>query len=556
MMKPVLLELLDAWAEQCGSDAVVTDFDIARSRNSGTPHPRAALAPSSIREQVGALAAGLRREGVVRGDVVAVQLPNWHEYLVTHLALYTLGTITLPISPIYRSMDVRRQLELSEAAMLIVPMAHKQRSYVEDAVALRDELPSLSSVVVVGETGGAGDVRRWSEVLNDGRSPELEEERRSLLRGDHALGSNELMLLNFTSGTTGDPKGVMHSCATLLAGLASIARRLQLTVEDVFLVPSTLGHAAGFVNGMYLPLFLGARVVYMDDWDAGLALRIMEDCGVSYTAAMPTYLLDLLRHDDFAARDISTLSTVRVSGGPISRAMMADLHERLPNVRLCPGWGMTECLYLTSADPDDDVELRNNTDGRPFDLCQVEVRDPSSARALPEGTVGELVVRTPSMTLGYYGREDLTAAALTPDGWFKTGDLGSIRGSHLQIAGRSKDIVIRGGENIPVVAVEQLLEQHPKVRKAAVIGVADARLGERACAVVECHGQDPLTFDEMRRFFADRGATKHFIPELLVVTEELPLTPTGKIRKHELVSKYAPADDLPRAGRLAGGSRA
>lgn len=536
--EPALLTQLNAWAAALPGRAVLRDFGVAGSRAQGSAHQRAALSGGDVREMVGRLAAGLRRGGIGPGEIVAVQLPNWHEYLITHLALYAVGAVTLPISPIYRSLDVRRQLQLSGSRTLIVPGTHKRRDYAQEAVQLLAEVPTLDRLIVVGATAPDG-ARRWADVLESGGATELADERRAIMRGDHVRGPDELLLLNFTSGTTGEPKGVMHSHRTLAAGLGAIARRLRLTGDDVFLVPSTLGHAAGFINGMYLPLFLGAQVVYLDDWDPRFALEVMELSRVSYTAAMPTYLMDLVRHNGCEARNISNLRTVRISGGPISRSAMAELGRALPDARLCPGWGMTECLYVTSASPDDDADRRDSTDGYPFDGCQVQVRDPSCTRALPDGQVGELVVRTPSRTIGYFGRPDLTAAALTEDGWFKTGDMGRIDDGHVRISGRAKDLVIRGGENIPAVAVEQLLADHPKVRRAAVIGVPDARLGERACAVVECRdADDPLTFAELTDFFTGRGATRHFTPEFLVVVASLPLTPTGKIRKHELVATY------------------
>jgi cyclohexanecarboxylate-CoA ligase len=536
--RPALLGHLDAWAEV---PRVLTDVDVAGSRREGGARLRGALSGAEVRELVAALASGLRQEGVRPGDVVAVQLPNWHEYLLTHLALYAMGAVTQPISPIYRPLDVRRQVELSGAVALVVPVHHRKRRYADEVAPLLGDLPTLRTLVAVGEPQGDG-VRRWADLVTAGRSPAAAAERRAILRGDHVAGLDDLLLLNFTSGTTGDPKGVMHSYRTLSAGLAGIAHRLRLTRSDVFFVPTTLGHAAGFVNGVHLPLFLGARVVYLDDWDARLALEVMEQQRVTYTAAMPTYLFDLVRQEEFGVRDTSSLRAVRVSGGPISRTAMAQLREALPGVGLCPGWGMTETLYLTSTGVEDDEALSLTTDGYPFDECRVQVRDPSFQRALPDGELGELVVRTPSLTIGYFGRDDLTADALTHDGWFKTGDTGRLLDGAVQIAGRSKDIIIRGGENIPAVAVEQLVEEHPKVRRAAVIGIPDDRLGERACAVVVCEPDgDPLTLAELVEFFESRGATRHFTPEALVLTAALPLTPTGKVRKHEVAARYRDA---------------
>jgi acyl-CoA synthetase (AMP-forming)/AMP-acid ligase II len=226
-----------------------------------------------------------------------------------------------------------------------------------------------------------------------------------------------------------------------------------------------------------------------------------------------------------------------VSGGVIPRDVMDVLHVRLPQLRLCPGWGMSESLYVTCAGPSDPVRQRNNTDGRALANCIVEIRDPDDdGRVLPAGETGQIVMKATSLMLGYYDRPDLTAQMYTPDGWFKTGDLGSLDADGcLTVRGRLKEIVLRGGENVPIVEVEILLMAHEKVKAVAVVGVPDDRLGERVCAVVvTVPTRAPLDFDEMVAYLRVCGVTPQFIPEYLVIRPEMPVTANGKIRKSDV----------------------
>ena len=275
--------------------------------------------------------------------------------------------------------------------------------------------------------------------------------------------------------------------------------------------------------------------MFMDAWDANFAIGIMERERVTYAPVMPTYLYDLVAQPAIRSADLKSWVTGRVSGGAISRTLMATLQEYLPQLRLCPGWGMSETLYSTCGSPDDPVDKRNFTEGNMVGDTQIEIRDATFDHVLPANTVGEIVTRGASLFLGYYHQDDLTRAAFTADGWMKTGDLGRLdEDGYLTMVGRSKDLVIRGGENVPVVEVEQLLQEHELIAGAAVVGVPDARLGEKVCAVVELKQPGtPFTFEAMSAYLLEKRLTRHFLPEYLVVLDQLPRTPSGKIRKQD-----------------------
>lgn len=478
------------------------------------------------------LAAGLRALGVSAGDRVAVQLPNRHEFAEIHLALYALGAVTMPVSTIYRSRDLGRMLRLAGAVGLVVPVGYGSFDHQRMAVDLSEEIDSLAFVVTVGDGTVRDGVHPYAQVVAAGsKDPKT---IHTVNAGTWVPSPTEPMLLNFTSGTTGDPKGVTHSFRSVAAAVTATIDRLQLTEDDTSVVAPTMGHAAGFLNGIYMAYFIGHRVVCLDQWDAAIALRVLATERATYAPVMPPYVVDLLAQTDFDAFDLSTWRTARVSGGPIPRAALEQLSRKQPQLRLCPGWGSSEALYVTCAGPDDDPVERQEADGRAVGTCQIEIRDTEDeTKVLDIGEIGQILVKAPSMMLGYLDQPELNEASFTPDGWYRTGDLGYLRpGGHLSIQGRIKDLVVRGGENVPILDVEFLLTEHPAVATAVIIGVPDARLGERVCAVITTvTGTQPPTLKDLREYLDSRGLTRQFIPEYLIVADQIPTTTTGKIMK-------------------------
>ncbi len=548
-----VISLLRSWRQRSPEQEAVCSYDVAASKRDGAPVLSGRLTVAELWDQVTAFGAALQKLGVGAGDVLALQVPNWHQSYVTYLAATAIGAVVMPISTIYRGRDLSRQLAIGGATTMFVPARLGKREYVHEALDLASAggIPLFRQVIAIGQTGDTEGALIWEELLEAGNAPELAGARAAIGAGEFVRGPDDLLLLNFTSGTTGEPKGVMHTARTILSSARALIERLELTSEDRFFVPTTLGHAAGFLNGLYVPLALGTTTIYMDSWDAGTALRVIEDERVTYGPAMPTYLMDILDHSDFSQRDISSWTRVRVSGGAIPRQVIAELQHRMPGLRLCPGWGMSEVLYGTCGSPDDPAEKLATSDGRPLLSAEIRVLGPAG-ESVPTGSVGEIAVRGPSVTPGYYGRENLTQQALTADGWFRSGDLGFLdEDGFLTIAGRSKELVIRGGENVPVVEVEHLLNGHPRIRQAAVIGLPDRRLGERVCAVLEL--VDPgeqLTVEEIREYLDEAGLTRQFIPEYVETVDELPRTSLGKLRKFALKEKILARRELERSEAL------
>ena len=338
----------------------------------------------------------------------------------------------------------------------------------------------------------------------------------------------------FTSGTTGEPKGVMHNQATSMIQTRGPASVLGLGPDDTVLMPSPLGHYTGFAYGINTPMVLGMKAVLMDYWQPDTAVRLVAEQGVTWTWAATTFLIDFVRSEAHDRHDIDSLRYFICGGASIPGALVEEAHGRLP-FRVIPDWGMTECGGVTFVRPSDPPSRAAETDGVPVEPMELRVVDPTTREPRPVGQEGLLVARGPNQFVGYYRRPDLWDAAHDDDHWFDTGDLARMdEQGYIRIVGRTKDIVIRGGENIPVADVEEILFRHPKVNEVAVVAMPDARLGERACACVVMRPGQRMTFDDLQAWFASSQTTKQYWPERLEVFDEFPKTPSGKVQKFVL----------------------
>jgi cyclohexanecarboxylate-CoA ligase len=295
-----------------------------------------------------------------------------------------------------------------------------------------------------------------------------------------------------------------------------------------------------------LPLRLGARLVLQETWDPALFVRLIEAERISFSLGATPFLTDTLRTSTLGERDRSSFRLFVCGGAPIPRPVAEEAGRRLPS-RLVPVWGMTENSAVTAVLPDDAPEKTVTTDGRPYPGMEVTVRGPSDAPVLP-GQEGDLYTRGAFMFAGYLQGRRFTEQWFTEDGWFATGDRAVMDAEgFIRISGRSKDIIIRGGENIPVKEIEEVLLRHPQVRNVAVVGVPDQRLGEIACACVILEPSQSLTLDDVRTFLAREQVTRSFWPERLEVMPEFPMTPSGKIQKFHLRQLLTSAEPIPSA---------
>lgn len=476
---------------------------------------------AELGDAVARAAAALRGLGVQAGEIVAVQLPNWWEFVVVSLAANRIGAVVNPLMPIFRERELSYMLGFAEAKVLVVPKVFRGFDHAAMAYALQRDLPRLQHVIVVDGEGDDG----FDRVLLSGTA------RVDATPACPLLASDAMAVVMFTSGTTGSPKGVMHSSNSLLACDRALAARFHLTGDDVMLACSPLGHMTGYAAVLLLGLSLGSTVVLQDVWEGRRGVQIMVDEGVTFTAASTPFLNDICEAVAGGAPRPSRLRNFLCGGAPIPPVLI-DRAARELDLKVCSLWGMTESLGSTLTEPERAHEKSSKTDGRALEGVGVCVVD-FDGKPLPVGETGRLLVRGAQMFMGYYKRPDL--ATFDAEGWFDTGDLAYADDEgYIRINGRTKDVLIRGGENVPVVEIEALLYQHPAVVGAALVGYPDDRLGERGCAFVVLRPGLSLTLADVQRWMAENKVAKQYWPERVEVVADLPRTPSGKIQKFKL----------------------
>lgn len=486
---------------------------------------RATLTYAELARRVDRIALGLAALGVQPGEVVSFQLPNWWQYPALYLACVRIGAVANPLMPIFRQRELRFMLNFAESRVVIVPASFRDFDYAAMLAEIRPDLPSVRHAFVVNGKGEQSFERHFLE-----RAWEEETDAQALFRSRRP-GPNDLTQLLYTSGTSGEPKAVMHVSNTLLVMALQYIDWVRLTPKDVVFMASPLAHQTGFVYGMMIPVILGTKLVLQDIWNAADAGRLVQAEGASFTMASTPFLSDLANNEAVTREAVKTLRTFVCAGAPIPSVIVQKATDRL-GIEVLSCWGMTENGGVTIARPGDPPEKIFGTDGHAIGGMEVRVVD-ADGRPVPAGTVGRLQARGTFTFVGYLKKPELNA--WDEDGWFETGDLARMDADgYIRIAGRSKDVIIRGGENIPVVEVENLLYRHPKVQDVAVVAMPDARLGERACAYVVPRPDERLTFEELTAFLAKEGMAKNYWPERLELVDAMPRTPSGKIQKFKL----------------------
>jgi acyl-CoA synthetase (AMP-forming)/AMP-acid ligase II len=477
-----------------------------------SPRPAADLAvvdgdvrldAGTLEQLVASAAGGLTRLGVRRGSIVTWQLPNWWEAVVLFRACWRCGAVAAPIHHQVGSAEVARVLDdLAPAVAFSTP--GQPLADLVDAVAVR-----------------GGDAR-FDELLAAPR-----------LTTTTARGSDVAVIL-FTSGSTGHPKAVLHTHRGLAYKARSMVMAHGLTASDVGLLPSPLAHVSGLLNTVLVPGTAAMAVVLMEKWNAERGVRLAGEFGASFMIGPPTLFVGMM--DIPGYRDqVKSLRVVSCGAMGVSPEFIDTAREAF-GAMVKRTYGSTEAPTITTSAFDDPPDRARDTDGHPVGDGEVRVVDPSNDRPMPTGRRGEVLVRGPELFIGY-GEETQTRAAVRR-GWFATGDLGVLDPDGcLTIVGRLKELIIRGGENIASAEVETVLERHPGVRQAVVVGCPDRRLGERIAAFVV--GSQGVDVDECRRWFADQGMARFKTPEVIVHLDEIPLLGVGKPDRQALRSRAA-----------------
>lgn len=465
------------------------------------------------------VAGALQARGISRGDVVAVQLPGSYAGAVIQVAVGLCGAVLLPVVMIYGPREMDFVLRRSGATAVFLPREHRGRPHADAVLGGLSSLPALKLAVVVGDDAPGHGAVGYAGLL---RQPGGTYREPSPDPSDRAV-------LMYTSGTTAEPKGVQHSHRTLLAEATSRVYTLNgPAARHLGLFPP--GHMAGLLSLLRI-LLLGTPTVIMQAWDAALAARLIDRYAVTACGGAPVQLSGLL---DQQANGTATLGTLReclTGAAPVPPSLIERADDA--GITAFRSYGSSEHPTVSAGTIADSLGRRAATDGRLLagNSVRLVAADGSD---VPEGQGGEILTRGPELFTGYTDPA-LNAAAFLPGGWFRTGDIGRIdAGGYLTVTDRLKDIIIRGGENISAKEVEDLLVTHPAVADVAVIPVPDPALGERVCAVVVPRPGFTFDVEAARAHFAAAGVARQKTPEVVVLVDELPRTPSGKVRKDVL----------------------
>ena len=467
------------------------------------------------------LAAHFVRLGLTSDDVVAIQMPNWCEFPVVICAAAAAGIPFCQLHSDFRARELEFMLGFIGASTLVLPAEFRGFDYLEMIETLRPRVPTLRHVLVVGDDVPASyfDLRRFlaEPVIPDP----------ALLAGRRPHGRN-LMRSAFTSGTTGDPKVVLHLHNTTNPAIRFLNRAQEVTSDSTFLVFLPVGLNWGFFNVMQA-LFAGCTLVLQDVFNAQQALELIEREHVTHLCCAPAHLVAMLAVPDLPRYDLSSLRHMMTGGASCPLEVIRAVQARMPG-HLLEMYGMLECgtqAHTTVADNPEDV---CGTVGHPVPEMGIRVVD-ENGRGCAPGEIGEVLTYGPSVTIGYYRNPEANARSFTTDGWFHTGDLGTLDERNLlRIVGRKKEMIIRGGANIYPRELEEILYEHPGVLDVAVIGIPDERLGERVCACMVPKPGQALSAESLLAFLQGRIAS-YKIPEFVEVVGVLPRTPTGKVQK-------------------------
>lgn len=479
------------------------------------------------------IAAGLSRLGVGRGDSVAIQIPSWAEFAALAMAINRLGAIIVPAQPIYRTDEVRHMIATAHVKAVFTATEYRGFDHAGMWLGFLENAPSFEHIVTIRGEGPAG--TRTLESLIEGIT--LDQAGQELPAG---AGPDDAFAMVFTSGTTSQAKGCLHTFNTLATSARIQAENYRYTESDVQFGPSPVTHTTGLVTSIILPLLYGAATHVMERWNPELALEQIREHRCTVTINASTFLQTLLEAYDPACHDASTMRVWTLAGAPIPASLVEKARKALPNLSVLSLYGRTENTSMTMCTLDDDPERSLTSDGRAFRGQEIVILGPGD-EVLPAGQEGEIAFRGAMVLLEYVGEPEKTAESFTAEGYSKSGDLGILdQDGFLRVTGRLKDIIIRGGYNISVRQVEDLLSAHEAVGKVAVVAMPDETMGERACCyLVPAPGHEPLTLDEIRDYLLGQGLAIQKVPERLEIVDEVPTTATGKIQKNVLRAEIA-----------------
>jgi cyclohexanecarboxylate-CoA ligase len=512
-------ETLRDWIDRCAESAPDRAAILTADR---------ALTYRNFRADIENLAAGLADAGIRRGDVVVVHLPNVPEFLVAWLAIAALGAVMQTVHTPYGIRELEHLIAHGGGKAAIALARTKDRSPAADIVSLRELMPALRLVIAVG--GDVPGAINFSTLLEAGRG------KPQAPRTD----ANDPFLLLYTSGTTSSPKAVSVTSNHFLSNARLCAAEFGLQADDRILCLAPYTHLYG-LYALELGFAVGATACLLDFFTPAGLVETLKWAKPTVLIGGPAHIAPCLQQRLFTDVDFTALRFAVLSGSTVPATLSAAFEELLPNGRVVQAWGMTELQFGACSRPSDPRQVRFETIGRATPGTELRVAD-SEDRVLPSGEVGELHVRGCSLFSGYVRNPDASRAAFTDDGWFRTGDLASMdEAGNVLLRGRTKELINRGGVKFNPIDMEIAIAGHPAVAQVAIAPVPDVVLGERASCFVVLKNGASLSFAELTAFLRERQFAKFTWPEQLAIVADMPVTPTRKVMKAELVKRYLEA---------------
>jgi cyclohexanecarboxylate-CoA ligase len=514
-------ETLCDWLDRCVAAAPDRTAILSADRT---------LSYAAFGADVATFAAGLADLGIGRGDVVVVHLPNVPEFLIAWLAINAVGAVMQTVHTPYRVRELEHLIAHGGGKAAIALANAKDRSPAGEIASLRDRVATLQNIIAVG--GEVPGTINFSTLLEKSRG------KPAVARPN----ANDPFLLLYTSGTTSSPKAVSVSFNHYLSNARLCAAEYGLRPDDRILCLAPFTHLYG-LYAFELGLAVGATACLVDVFTPTGFVEALKRTRPTVLIAGPAHIAPCLQQGLFTAVDLSTLRFAVLSGSTVPVTLSAAFEEVLPNGRVVQAWGMTELQFGACSRPSDSRAVRFETIGRATPGTELRVAD-GDDRVLPRGEIGELHVRGCSLFSGYLRNADASRDAFAADGWFRTGDLASMdEMGNVLLRGRTKELINRGGVKFNPIDMEIAIAGHPAVAEVAIAPVPDDVLGERASCFVVLKNGAALSFDELKAFLAERKFAKFTWPEQLAIVPDMPVTPTRKVMKAQLVSRYLETAD-------------
>lgn len=489
------------------------------------------------------VARSLMKLGIQSGEHIAIWATNTPEWLACQFATGKMGAVLVTVNTNYRTAELEYLLKQSDSTTLLLIEQYRDTSYIDTIYEIAPELyecqpgqlkakrlPRLKNVIVLGDKRYPG-TYTWNDLLamaQDTAEDELDQRMNS-------LDPHDVINMQYTSGTTGFPKGVMLSHYNIINNAYNIAQCMKLTKDDRLCIPVPFFHCFGCVLGVLACVSVGATIVPIQEFNATQVLQTVQDEKCTALHGVPTMFIAELNDPDFEKYDLSSLRTGIMAGSNCPIEVMKAVIEKMGAKEITIAYGQTESSpVITQTRTDDPIHLRVETVGRALPNVEVKIVEPGTNKEVPCGVQGELCTRGYNVMKGYYNNPEATKEAIDEEGWLRTGDLAIMdENGYFRITGRLKDMIIRGGENIYPREIEEFLYQHPKIQDVQVVGVPDEKYGEEVMAWIILKPGQTATAEEVQEFCRGK-ISRHKIPRYIEFTDSYPMTASGKIQKFKL----------------------